>query len=108
MAFLGPAEADVAFWLVYDRWASRGLGFPRVPGFPDRAETLGLYEEFASRRLHDIHYFEVWAAYRLALLQFRLDYLLRMDSRRKLGGRPIFLPTVEILNDLLSRAAESD
>jgi aminoglycoside phosphotransferase (APT) family kinase protein len=100
MAFLGPPEADLGFWLVYDRWASEGLGFPRVPGFPGREETIALYEGFSGRRARDVEYFEVWAAYRLVLIQIRLDHLLR----RRTGGGPrrtVFGPGVEILDRLV-------
>jgi aminoglycoside phosphotransferase (APT) family kinase protein len=100
MANLGPPEADLGFWLVYDRWASEGLGFPRLPGFPDRAETIALYEGFSGRRVRNIEYFEVWAAYRLVLLQIRLDHLLRRRTGRG-PSRPIFGPGVEILDRLL-------
>ena len=100
MAFLGPPEADLGFWLVYDTWATEGLGFPRVPGFPDREETLALYEGFTGRSVRHLHYFEVWAAYRLVLIQIRLDHLLRSTADR--GPKtPVFGPGIEILDRLL-------
>ncbi|MDX6324512.1 MAG: hypothetical protein QOK15_866, partial [Nocardioidaceae bacterium] len=100
-------EADLGFWLVYDRWASDGLGFPHVPGFPDRAETIALYEGFYGRRVRDIEYFEVWAAYRLVLIQIRLDHLLRRRTGRG-PSRSIFGPGVEILDRLVRGEAAHD
>ena len=72
MATLGPAEVDLAWWLVLDRYSAEGNGQPRLPGFPDRDATIALYQERLGRTVRDLEYYEVWAALRFAIVLVRV------------------------------------
>lgn len=104
MATLGPREVDLGFWLIYDRWATEGLGFAPLPGALDRTETIARYEERTGVSTCDVEYFEIWGAVRLGLLQLRLDRLLRCSGRLPDRSGPLHLPVARILEELLTSA----
>jgi aminoglycoside phosphotransferase (APT) family kinase protein len=70
MAALGPPEMDVGWWLMFDDQRSRG-GDP-LPGIPDRAETIEIYESMAKRTLGDVRYYEILAWLRIAITCTRM------------------------------------
>lgn len=72
MATLGPAEVDVAFFLFFQRFFSEGLGVPDLPGFPGRDEAVAGYEKRAGRKLDDLFFYEVFAAWRNATIMLRI------------------------------------
>lgn len=72
MASLGSPEADLAWWLFFDRHHSEGCGVPRLEGLPSRGETLAWYEERTGRRVRHLHYYEVFAAFRFSVIMIRL------------------------------------
>jgi len=72
MAMLGPAEIDLAFFLYFQRFFSHGLGVPDLPGFPDRDEAIAHYERRAGRKLDDLRFYEVFAAWRNATVMLRI------------------------------------
>ncbi len=72
MASLGPREVDVAWFFTMDRVLGENLGIPRLPGFPDRDGTYALYEELSGTSLGDLHWYEVFAAFRFATVMLRI------------------------------------
>lgn len=77
MVFLGPPEADLAWYLYLDRHLSEGVGAPRLPGLPDRAATVARYEEWLGRDLRAaLPWYEVFAATRFARIAARVGRLL--------------------------------
>ncbi|MCC6847190.1 MAG: phosphotransferase family protein [Deltaproteobacteria bacterium] len=72
MATLGPGEVDLAWWLVLDRYHTEGVGAVPLPGFPSRAEVVAQWEERVGRRARDLFYYEVWSAFRFALVLIRI------------------------------------
>jgi aminoglycoside phosphotransferase (APT) family kinase protein len=72
MATLGPAEVDVAFFLFFQRFFSEGLGVPDLPGFPGREEAILAYERRAGRKLDDLLFYEVFAAWRNSTIMLRI------------------------------------
>jgi aminoglycoside phosphotransferase (APT) family kinase protein len=72
MATLGSPEADLAWWLFFDRHHSEGCGVPRLAGFPSREETLARYEAWTGHRVRHLHYYEVFAAFRFSVIMIRL------------------------------------
>ncbi len=76
MVTLGPGEVDLAWWLVLDRYHTEGVGAGPLPGFPSRAEVVGLYEDCVGRRVEDLFYYEVWAAFRFALVLIRIGDMM--------------------------------
>ena len=51
MATLGQPEEDLAWFLLLDRHHSEGIGVPRLPGFPDAAQTIARYGRLTGRTL---------------------------------------------------------
>lgn len=104
MAALGPGEADLGWWLFADRFYSEGYGVRKLEGLPTRDETILEYEKAASRRVKAIEYFELLAAFRMALIIVRstgdrissgvLDAGTTMDSAN---------PAMRIIAELLGR-----
>lgn len=77
MVFLGPGEADLAWYLYLDRHLSEGVGAPRLPGLPGRAETVRRYEELSGRSVAaHLDWYEVFAGFRFALITARVGRLL--------------------------------
>lgn len=76
MATLGQPELDLGWWLYFDRQFSEGLGIPRPPGFPSHEETIARYEEMVGREVDDLHWYQVFAGWRFAVIMFRLTDLL--------------------------------
>ena len=74
MAFLGPAEHDLGWYLGLDEVGATLAG-RRVPGFPTRAAAIARYEAGVGRRLVDFDWYEVFALVRsiaVAVRQARL------------------------------------
>ncbi len=72
MVTLGPAEVDLAWWLVLDRYHTEGVGAAPLPGFPSRAEVVAQWEDAVGRKAQDLFYYEVWGAFRFALVLIRI------------------------------------
>jgi len=99
LASLGPAELDVAWFLVLHAMTVSSCGGD-LPGFPDRAATLAAYEELLGRPLQDLHFYEVLAAARSAAIMVRAARLLErqgIDDTWLTDGNPI----VEVIGALL-------
>lgn len=78
---LGPAEIDLGWWLMYDRFMHETSGAARLPGIPTREEQQAYYESLTGRRIADAHYFEVFAAMRYATV------LIGLGDRYTAAGR---------------------
>ncbi len=72
MADLRSPESDLAWWLFLDRHHSEGVGRERLPGFPTREETVARYEKATDHRVRHLHYYEVFAAFRFAVIMIRV------------------------------------
>lgn len=70
-ARLGPGESDLAWWLFFDELMSSGIEVERLPGLPDRAETIALYEAASGRRVQDIDYYSVLSEFRMMVVSVR-------------------------------------
>ncbi|HSZ49437.1 MAG TPA: phosphotransferase family protein [Streptosporangiaceae bacterium] len=75
MATLGQPEEDLAWFLLLDRHHSEGVGFPRLPGFPDAAQTISRYEQMTGRKLANMDYYEVLSAMKFAVVMARIGQL---------------------------------
>jgi aminoglycoside phosphotransferase (APT) family kinase protein len=72
MVTLGPAEVDLAWWLVLERYHTEGVGAAPLPGFPPRDAVVGQWEAAVGRAATDLFYYEVWGAFRFALVLIRI------------------------------------
>ena len=69
---LAPTEADVGWWLLFDRLSFDDLGVDRLAGFPTRDDMVTMYEDVSGREIRDAHYWEVFAATRLCTIFVRI------------------------------------
>ncbi len=65
---IGPPELDLGWWLMFDRFAHESAGARRPEGEPTRDEQRALYAARTGRPCGDMHYFEVFAAMRFAVV----------------------------------------
>ena len=69
---LVPTEADVGWWLMFDRMSFEDLGIDRLDGYPTRAEAIARYEQVSGREVRHPHYWEVFGAMRFCAIFIRL------------------------------------
>lgn len=65
---LSPTEADVGWWLMFDRMSFDDVGAARMQGFPTREAMIALYEQASGREVRAPHYWEVFAAMRFCAI----------------------------------------
>ena len=100
MASIGPAELDLAWFLVLHRMTvERCAG--DLPGFPDADATVSAYEARLGRPVADLRWFEAFAALRSGAIMVRAAHLLASlgvdDSWLTRGN-----PTVALLAELIA------
>jgi aminoglycoside phosphotransferase (APT) family kinase protein len=71
-ASIGPAELDLGWWLMFDRWAHESSGVDRLAGEPTRDEQRARYAEVSGRPVGDTSWYEVFAAARYAAIVVRV------------------------------------
>lgn len=103
MAGLGPPEADVAWWLAFDRIHTEGRGVPRLPGFPSEQEIVERYEKASGHAVRNLHFYLVWAGLRAAVLLFRFHDMLVRTGMAPEPERAAYQPARRVLNDLLDK-----
>jgi len=65
---LSPTEADVGWWLMFDRMSFDEPGNARMEGFPTREEMVDVYERASGREVRDPHYWEIFAVMRFCAI----------------------------------------
>lgn len=80
MAALADPEMDLAWFCYFDRLFTEGLGMPALPGIPSPADTVAWWEELSGRRVLHQAYYEVFAAFRFAVIMMRLGGLMAMTG----------------------------
>jgi aminoglycoside phosphotransferase (APT) family kinase protein len=106
MACLGPPEADVAWWLAFDRIHTEGRSLPRLPGFPSEADIVRRYEAASGRTLRNLRFYLVWATLRAAVLLFRFhDMLVLTGSAPANPERAAHLPALRVMDRLLEEGS---
>lgn len=76
---LCPPEADIGWWVMFDRQSFDDLGAARLPGFPTREEMVAIWEEASGRRVRDtIDYWEIFGLMRFCAIMIKLgDRMVR-------------------------------
>jgi aminoglycoside phosphotransferase (APT) family kinase protein len=72
MVTLGSPEADLAWAIFLDRHHSEGIETPRLAGFPSHEETVARYEDWTGHRVKHLHYYQVFAGFRFAVIFLRI------------------------------------
>jgi aminoglycoside phosphotransferase (APT) family kinase protein len=78
-ASIAPAEVDLGWWLMFDRWSHETPGVPRLEGEPTRDEQRTLYEHLSGREVGDTTWYEIFAAARYTAIVVRV--MNRMVAR---------------------------
>jgi aminoglycoside phosphotransferase (APT) family kinase protein len=76
MVTAGDPVQDLAWYLLLDRHGFEGHGVARLPGFPDRAETISRWEQATGRPATHIDWYELLGATRFASILTRVMLLL--------------------------------
>ena len=71
-AAIAPAEVDLGWWLMFDRWSHESAGVARLEGEPTREEQADLYRRMSGRELADTRWFEIFAALRYCAIVVRV------------------------------------
>ncbi len=72
MVGLGSPTMDFAWQIFLDKHHSVGIETPRLEGFPGYEETVERYEQLSGQRVEHLHYYEVFAGFRFAVIMMRL------------------------------------
>ena len=67
-AALSPTEADIGWWLMFDRMSFEDLGIERLDGYPTRSEQIEMYERASGREVRDPRYWEMFGIMRFAAI----------------------------------------
>ncbi len=100
-ASLGGAESDLGWWLFYDRMITEEEGVPPLPGWPDAAETLRLWEAASGRAALAMDWHLAFAGYRFALISERARALAIAAGLIPDTARGFANPAVRLLSKLL-------
>ena len=93
MAFVGPPEHDLGWYLALDELTNELLD-RRVPGFPDRDAAVARYEEQLGRPVVDLEWYEVFALVRSVAVAYRLHRLAAGAGRADVMPPPDRSPVV--------------
>jgi aminoglycoside phosphotransferase (APT) family kinase protein len=103
MAFLGPAEHDVGWYLGLEEVTNRIAGRP-VDGFPDRKDVVARYGERLGRPLIDFEWYEIFALARSVAITVRQIRIARQAGVEYLVPPPDRNPVVPYARELMARA----
>ena len=103
MAFLGPAEHDLGWYLGLDGLTAALLG-QGVPGFPDRDELVSTYEHRLGRGVVDLEWYEIFALVRSSAVAFRLSVLASATGTATGMPAPEQSPMVPYIRNLMAQA----
>ena len=99
---LGPAELDLGWWLMFDRFAHESSGVERLEGEPTRAEQRSFYAECVEREVANTHWYEVFAALRFTAVMIRNGDRMTADGLIPASmNMAIHNPASQVLADLL-------
>lgn len=70
---LCPPEADIGWWVMFDRQSFEDMDAPRLEGFPTREEMVSLWEAKTGRAVADtIDYWEIFGTMRFCSIMVQL------------------------------------
>jgi aminoglycoside phosphotransferase (APT) family kinase protein len=72
MVTCGSPEKDLGWAVFLDRHHSEGLAAKRLEGFPSYDECMAYYESRTGHRVKHLHYYQVFAGFRFAVVMMRI------------------------------------
>ncbi|MCA9502387.1 MAG: phosphotransferase family protein [Myxococcales bacterium] len=102
---LCPPEADIGWFVMFDRMSFDDLDAKRLEGFPTRAEQVALWESASGRKVADaIDYWEIFGAMRFDAIMIKLgDRMVRAGIVPADLNMPVVNGTTDSLARLLER-----
>lgn len=102
---LCPPEADIGWFVMFDRMSFEDLDAPRLAGFPTREEQVAIWEARSGRRVADtIDYWEIFGAMRFDAIMIKLgDRMVRAGLIPEQHSIAIQNGTTDALARLLER-----
>ena len=88
-SFAGGLQ-DLGWWLVTDEIFSTGLGVKRLEGLGTRRQTIDLWQERTGQKVRDLPWFEVFAAFKGAILAMRKSRLEHRFVAGSNAGNNVF------------------
>ena len=107
--YIGPPELDLAWWLMFDRYAHEAQGIERLPGEPSREQQHDFYAQCAGREIGDTYYYEMFAAVRYAAIVVRV--MNRLVARGELPkDQTLWIdnPVADMLADMMETTGKRD
>lgn len=101
LAGLGTPEADMGWWLMFERLFAERMPEPVPAGVPRRDDTLAIYEEALGRPLRHVHYHDI-----LAWLRLGITFIRHVDVETGGPAEKMFKDLQEYVFDSLRRALE--
>jgi len=103
MVTLAAREADLAWWLVFDRLHTDGIRRPRPGGFLAESQVIERYQQHSGHTVRDLTFYLIRAAYRAGLLLWRFtDLLVQRGDLAPDAPRTPATPGITVLSALLS------
>lgn len=104
-ASLCPAEADLGWWLMFDRMSFDDMDTPRLEGFPTREDMRARWEEGMGRSpAGGVDYWEIYGVMRFCAIMVKLgDRLTRRGLAPPEANMSVQNGTTEALERLLAR-----
>ncbi len=102
---LCPPEADIGWFVMFDRMSFEDFGVPRLEGFPTREEQVSIWEAVSGRKVADtIDYWEVFGAMRFDAIMIKLGHrMTRAGIVPESQNMAVENGTTEALGRLLER-----
>jgi aminoglycoside phosphotransferase (APT) family kinase protein len=102
---LCPPEADIGWFVMFDRMSYDDLDAPRLEGFPTREEQVAIWEAKSGRQVADtIDYWEIFGAMRFDAIMIKLgDRMARAGIVPASVNMSVNNETTDALGRLLER-----
>jgi aminoglycoside phosphotransferase (APT) family kinase protein len=104
-ATLAGGIQDLGWWLFFDDLYSTCLGLKRLDGLGTRQETIDLWEEGTGLSTSDLHWYEVFSGYTVAITFVRLSHMQGKQPPGQNRSNNLF---TRHLCELLDRPAPRD
>lgn len=102
-ASTGPGDIDLGWWLMFETFLCESLGFTRPAGVPDDDEFVRRYLELGGSLHGNIVYYQLVAAFVLALINNRLALLLVRDGLEPATARSYPAAAVSLVERYLRK-----
>jgi aminoglycoside phosphotransferase (APT) family kinase protein len=100
---LSPPDADIGWWIMFDRMSFDDMEAPRLDGFPTREQMIDRWEANMGRKVAGgVHYWEVFATMRFDAIMIKLsDRFMRAGMQTAEDSSAVNNGVTEALGRLL-------